>query len=501
MKCEKIFNLLLLIISMFATHTFSQTKEQRLAAAGDVIDGLIKSTLGPQYHCVFGIDVDSTLGDIRFYSYPMEDPYSSLQHCIIFTGGRDTKEGNFIGVFKDGAILWRSDTTILGDQPNLFTTQDLNRSGQVDLVFESAIDWSSQLWIFSWNGFVGKRINAIDSRGQSVLQSIRHSFALFDANGDGILEIRDGNIEDGSQTWSWNGSEYGSWPDTPHLPSTTLWPRNKIDVIVHCNVTKSTSQLIFNYSIYNKPSSLQKVYDVRIWGRCDSISGNFAPSRWEVDYNNGRGGSFFSYWNSDPMSPIRQLIMPGVTSDGFKTTAFGLPAIEKYDAQGFNAFPNYRLMTDQQVVEIEQRDEIENSIHGFTIAPINPLSPFIPLNFIDTLSSYIRHSHTLGWINDTRDDDCDNDEHAEDGIVKNLDKRLDKVKDLLVSYKFPQAKNELQKFLNKVEKLWNRQQIEEAKNKKNPKIIFTSEAYALLKYNAEYLVQRLTVKKQKGDKD
>jgi hypothetical protein len=130
-----------------------------------------------------------------------------------------------------------------------------------------------------------------------------------------------------------------------------------------------------------------------------------------------------------------------------------------------------------------------------------PPEPFLPSLFLDTLISYVHQSHELGWINNTRDDDCEEDEQAQDGIVKNLDKRLTQTRDLIVKDKIGAAKNRLEKFLNKVEKLWDRQQKEEAKNKKNPKVIFTSEAYALLKYNGEYLLDHLTeTKETKEDK-
>jgi hypothetical protein len=123
------------------------------------------------------------------------------------------------------------------------------------------------------------------------------------------------------------------------------------------------------------------------------------------------------------------------------------------------------------------------------------------LIWIDTLLSYVHQSHELGWINNTRDDDAEEDEQAQDGIVKNLEKRLTQTRDLIVKDKMGAAKNRLEKFLHKVEKLWDRQQKEEARNKKNPKIIFTSEAYALLKYNGEYLLDHLTeTKEPKEDK-
>jgi hypothetical protein len=140
-------------------------------------------------------------------------------------------------------------------------------------------------------------------------------------------------------------------------------------------------------------------------------------------------------------------------------------------------------------------------IVGKTVGPVMPPDPILSLTFLDTLLSYVRQSHELGWINNTRDDDCEADEKAEDGIMKNLDKRLTTTRDLIVKDKIGAAKSRLQMFLNKVEKLWSRQQKEEAKNRKNPKIIFTSEAYALLKYNGEYLLDHLTEPKgSKGDK-
>ena len=167
----------------------------------------------------------------------------------------------------------------------------------------------------------------------------------------------------------------------------------------------------------------------------------------------------------------------------------------------YRFFPS--LADTARTISIPQMDSIREAVnfHGWTIGPTAPAEEFARLTFLDTLLSYVHQSHELGWINDTRDDDAEEDERKEDGIVKNLDKRLDQTRELIVKNKIGAAKNRLEKFLHKVEQLWDRQQKEEKRNKKSPKIIFTSEAYALLKYNGEYLLDHLTENKKDKDRD
>ena len=309
-------------------------------------------------------------------------------------------------------------------------------------------------------------------------------------------------MEDGSQTWSWNGSEYGSWPDTPHLPSTTLWPRNKIDIIVRTTVEESPNGSVYKYTIYNKPTSVQYVDFLRVWGRCDSIKGNPAPVGWEGGYNPNKGGdgAFFSYWNSN-ITGHTELIYPGEMEAGFATIACGLPTIVKYDVQGYNQPPQYRLMTNQQVMEIEREDETSNSIHGYTIAPADPPSPFVPMDFLDTLISYKNQSVTLGWLtNGPAHEKDESDDRADEGIVERLDRRLDKAKDALAKSDSVKARLELALFVKEVEQLYGKEDKGE-RSKEKGKEVLTSEAYALLKYNAEYLIDRLPERHGRGEKE
>ena len=86
------------------------------------------------------------------------------------------------------------------------------------------------------------------------------------------------------------------------------------------------------------------------------------------------------------------------------------------------------------------------------------------VNWVDTLISYKHKAFDLGWIQDK-------------GIANSLDQKLDNAKAQLVRKNNKSAKNILEAFVS---------EVEAQKNKH-----LTSEAYALLKFNAEYLISKL----------
>jgi hypothetical protein len=288
--------------------------------------------------------------------------------------------------------------------------------------------------------------------------------------------------------FSWNGSLYGEWPNGPTLAGRKFTVANKLEVDVKCEVNKNNDSLTYRYTVHNSNTSKQALADFYVDNEIKN-SIYSAPSPWEGGRLKLLNLSEFSVYEFKTQVIHGESILFSIRNDG-------LPKISTFYAQGPYQEINLDIHRTEQQWMADTKENLEtNSFRGTTIGPSIPLTPFVPLNFLDTLRSYIRQSHTLRWINNTRDDDSEEDENAEDGIVKNLDKRLEKVRDFLVKKKYDKAGQQLEKFLNKVEKLWNRQQKEEAKNKTNPKIIFTSEAYALMKYNAEYLRQQLPAKK------
>ncbi len=296
-------------------------------------------------------------------------------------------------------------------------------------------------------------------------------------------------------------------------PSTKLMP------FVTTNIFKSANSesLQFTYTIRNDASSLQRLqsFDIDLF----SVVTNFREpnSHW-------RRGSYsfvrvFGWFNSNGeagMPSPYDGVAPDSSETGFSFVSTGLPAIVNGYFAGSTsivlAFP------EEPPVEVSKllkplRSFPNNSIIRRTIAPKDPPMPSNLTVFLDTLLSYTRQSAELGWLGRDRDNDCDNDERPEDGIVRNIEQRLKKAQRQLERRDSVLARRELEKLVSKVERLWKRSEDNEerkhGKDRKNwwrrdkgESVVMTSEAYALLKYNTEYLIDRLPDRKpKKGSKD
>lgn len=119
---------------------------------------------------------------------------------------------------------------------------------------------------------------------------------------------------------------------------------------------------------------------------------------------------------------------------------------------------------------------------------------------LDTLIALKHQAVSKGWLIDERKEKIEDNEEEDESIVKQLDKPLDKAQKELVKGDSTKARKELEKFVKKVEELY-KESTKEGKKVKPEKITITSEAYALLKYNAEYLIDRLQKKKREKDYD
>jgi hypothetical protein len=197
------------------------------------------------------------------------------------------------------------------------------------------------------------------------------------------------------------------------------------------------------------------------------------------------------------------MVKAGMILSGFEVRSVSLPSPVRFLFQGYRRSPSDY---EQSITDLDFfRDLLDNSYAGVTVGPTDPPVPFIQTAFLDTLLSHTRQSVQLGWLGTRRDDDCDDDERPDDGITKNIDKRLEKAKKELSKGDSTKARKELEKLVDKVERTWKRSQDEEKKHKgeqrqKKEDVIMTSEAYALLKYNTEYLIDRLPSEKKKSKK-
>ena len=216
------------------------------------------------------------------------------------------------------------------------------------------------------------------------------------------------------------------------------------------------------------------------------------------------------------ISADSKFVPPGESVDGIVLMSKGLPAIRYFvvepNFQDDRLFPS--LDDTARTITVSQMDSIREAVNYFgrTIGPTAPPNPFIHLAFLDTLFSYTRQSAELGWLGKGKDEDCDKDERPEVGIVRNIESRLQKAGRELERGDSVKARGELEKLIAKVERIWKRSEKQEGQREgkdrkhrgergKGEPVIMTSEGYALLKYNTEFLIERLPPIKKKTRND
>jgi hypothetical protein len=428
----------------------------------DNIENAINAIYGTnKYEVSDIINIDSASGKRWVSENSVENAFGTLQQCYVFTAvGKFQGDNNpcpkgFIGVFKNGQIIWHCDP-IINDYDaggaGFFDISDINRDGKVELStswLEGMRGDSKYIWIFGWDGLAGTQLNDVDTKGKSVIRSYSDRLGLIDINGDGIKEFQglwvDNLGNDAWVTYSWNGQKYGIYPVSPP-PSGVPNPRNRVDVDVKTRVQKKNDKYKYDYTVTNKNTSLQKIENFFIIRFSDSISNINTRRDWRGDlYKTPFGIMWTNLFTGE------NYIMPGDVDTNFQFLAFALPIIVTSYVQGNNGGNGFKEI-------------LTNSAQVGTIGPATPPDPFVPLTFLDTLAGYTNQSRTLGWIKDS----------------------LTAVKYL--GY-FSTAKAELQQNDTATAKSILRQVLTDVDVDSTNHI--TSEAYALLRFNTEYLIPRI----------
>jgi hypothetical protein len=478
MKYKRSVLILLIFLLCYQTCLKAQHRYLLPGVTEDIITVIqtqLNMNVGDNYRVIMVLNVDSSLGGGLGPRWPdvgaIENPYGTLTHCLVFNATRmaqvapaDSASG-VVGVFKDGRILWHSDGILTVEEPGMipntiWTVKDINRDGKVDILttwmsLSSGSNPPMFLWIFSWDGFQGTVINARDEYKQSVLMVDSYGdFSLVDVEGDGIWEIQGpvtsyegDSTRTAIRTFSWNGSLYGLWSNTPQPQEGAIYPKDKVQLTVNMRNVQVNQKFQYSYFIQSSPSSLQDIQEFALDRLTDSVV--FAQPRrlWIASLPWPRVIS----WYCDGLYGFNY-ILPGENSSEFAFTTVDttLPRIIKFYAQGVNGEPSDDIMT--------------NSLYGLTVGPSKPPSPFVPLDFLDTLTNYITQSRSLGWIKDQA------------------------IGNKYLGY-FSSAKASLQQNNIASTRATLQQVLQDANVDSTANI--TSEAYALIRYNTEYLLGQL----------
>jgi hypothetical protein len=258
---------------------------------------------------------------------------------------------------------------------------------------------------------------------------------------------------------------------------------DKISIFVSGQASRDTATEIFSYSftIKSNPQSEQNVwvFDIILREKGIIISAG-SPFDWGGPGWSGKPTKYSDRREIKPpykivwTAPEGKDIKPSEIVSGFTfQTSFGIPGIVDYYAEG----DAYAWCPEGMAVDfITGYDDLTTygpGIVGKTIGPTAPPADFKPVDFLNYVINLKHQSTSLGWIKNA-------------GIENSLDAKLDNAKNSLENGDTKAAKNILNALINEVEGQ-GCETYEKCTDGKH----LTPEAYALLKYNVQYLIEKL----------
>jgi hypothetical protein len=215
----------------------------------------------------------------------------------------------------------------------------------------------------------------------------------------------------------------------------------------------------YNYELQNQITSEQKINEFIFDAAPDSILNNRCMDNWIIGGVSGKGFGWIL------LPGFHNFLAQGKSNSSFYFECNRLPAIAQCFIRGENG-NRVPMRGDSIDFNLDRwyDDVRENSFKIFTVAPKKYPTPFVPLNFLDTLSSYATQSRSLGWIKDQT------------------------TADKYLGY-FNSAKTSLQQNNITSSRATLNQVLQDVNIDSTNNI--TSEAYALLRYNTEYLLAQL----------
>jgi hypothetical protein len=240
-------------------------------------------------------------------------------------------------------------------------------------------------------------------------------------------------------------------------------PRNKLDLIVESSVTQcfanGTSKFVYEYVITNNKTSNQALdgFMIQIF---DNILNTSLKELWlgeKVDQP--VPGGTWKVWSPLP----REIASPGKTlTIRFEST--GLPRVTNCYAEGAIKIRTEKSSEEKPDSILIALSELKktNGILSQTIGPFKVENNVHPVKFIRDIIGMMDVCLKMGWIDDPN-------------TLNILKQSLDKIRILIESKEFEKAITEMRYVITLVEKGLNK--------------TVTSEVYAIVKYNLEYLLQ------------
>ena len=247
-----------------------------------------------------------------------------------------------------------------------------------------------------------------------------------------------------------------------------IYPRmDQVNAHVRARVTQSNQDLDYHYLVENLPDSPEFLirFAVEAFTPDGSLLSQMSPSIWE-----GRGRIADTAFHSWTTFNEPRGLAPGTSAGGFGLVRGSLPAIVSFLA--WNDVEPPKFPRGEAPDTCEGADVIENSFKGTTVGPKPPPEEFVAIEFLNFLITLVHDSRQQGWI-------------TRDGAKTSLLAKLTNAKRKLEDGKTKVVKNMLKAFTNEVQAT----SCQEFTCRGNKPL--TSEAYALLFFNGQFLRDRL----------
>ncbi|MCX6144981.1 MAG: hypothetical protein NTZ35_17390 [Ignavibacteriales bacterium] len=201
------------------------------------------------------------------------------------------------------------------------------------------------------------------------------------------------------------------------------------------------------------------------------LKGKIIPAGLLATPGNSHGFTWTGHFSNDLTSgwtADSACIDPGHSLGGFIMVSKGLPRIRRCVVSPFfnfdRLFSRERFPTDE---DMPNTDSIQNAVkfYGWTVGPTAPPLNFIGSDWLDTLTSYANQSRSLGWIT------------TQPTAAKYIN-YFASANSQLQANNTTQACTTLRSVLTDVD-------VDNLST-------LTSEAYALIRYNTEYLLAQLS---------
>jgi len=250
----------------------------------------------------------------------------------------------------------------------------------------------------------------------------------------------------------------------------TLVPATRIEPSVVCSAARDGGLYVYSYSVSLSPKSQQHLSSFMVSHPSAIQSATKPNARWsQREFAQYR----IWYWSNSRMDPSglwtpTKDIAPGGSMSGFSFKSTGLPTIVSGYFQGNAPLLAFTAEAPQKMYDLLDTIAVfpHNTVIRLTLGPKDPPTPFNAFTFLDTITSYISESRTLGWITN--------------------DPTANKYKRLIDTARFHLQANNRGVTKAKLDSVLVNVYPDSAAG------LITSEAYALLRFNTEYVLKKLS---------